>query len=698
MESESITELMAILILQLGIILFAVRLFGRLVKKIGIPQVLGELIAGIVIGPYALGGIPLPGFSQGIFPLAPTSLAVNSELYGFAMVASVILLFASGLETKIKLFLRYSLAGSLISIGGVLASFAAGSFVGTLMYDAPFTDPRCLFIGSAITANSLGIIARYLTDYKKMDSPESVTIMAASVFDDVLAIISLTVVTGIFAVVSGNVQSAEGLNNGLLTSVLAIAGKAFGIWLGCFILGLVFSKKLASLLKLFGNSFDFSVLALGVALILAGLFEKQGLAMIIGAYIAGISLSRTDIAPVIQDRIHGIYDFFVPIFFAVTGMMVNIRDIIDPQVLVFGVIFGLAAVVAKLIGCGFPALLFGFNLKGALRIGMGMSPRGEMTLIIAGVGLALGILSSEIFAVLIFVILITTLISPPLLNAAFRMKGSSTRKPAKDDDSSSMTWKFFSDEVADLVVSTLLGDLRDEGFYVQVMSYEDGISHARKDNISLTIREEEKAVTIESASANMLFVKTAVFEVILELYESIQKLKETADPAAMKKELLDGGMMTYHHLLALINPECVTLNLKGETKEDIITELVDILALRGMLLNREMVIRDVIEREKAMTTGMVNGVALPHAKSDGTEDIKVAVGIKKEGLDFGSLDGKKSRLFILVVSSKKFSGPHLQFLSAISSVLENSAVCEAVLEAPTVDRVVGLLRAGKHKS
>ncbi|MDR0447390.1 MAG: cation:proton antiporter, partial [Treponema sp.] len=141
METESIADLMVILILQLGIVIFAVRFFGKLVKKAGIPQVLGELLAGIIIGPYALGGIALPGFPQGIFSPGTGSLVVSVELYAFATVASIILLFVSGLETNIKLFLRYSLAGGIISTGGVLLSLAAGTVLGMLMFQAPFSDP-----------------------------------------------------------------------------------------------------------------------------------------------------------------------------------------------------------------------------------------------------------------------------------------------------------------------------------------------------------------------------------------------------------------------------------------------------------------------------------------------------------------------------------------------------------------------------
>jgi Kef-type K+ transport system membrane component KefB/mannitol/fructose-specific phosphotransferase system IIA component (Ntr-type) len=685
---ESLTELMAVLVFQIGLIIFAVRLGGRLVRRLGIPPVLGELLAGVLIGPYALGGIGLPGFPGGIFPLGSGPLAVSPELYAFATVASIILLFASGLETDLALFLRYSIAGGIIGLGGVAVSFTLGAFTGVFLLGAPFMDPRCLFMGVLSTATSVGITARILSDQKKMDSPEGVTILAAAVFDDVLGIIILAVVLGIAALVKGGEGS---LGAG---GVLRIAGKAFGIWLGVTALGLFFSKRIARFLKAFRHSFDFSILALGIALLVAGLFEKQGLAMIIGAYIAGLSLSKTDIAAVIQERIRGLYEFFVPLFFAVMGMMVNLREIFSPPVLIFGAAYTVAATLSKVAGCGGPALLLGFNLRGSLRIGAGMVPRGEVALIIAGIGLASGVLDQRLFGVIILMTLVTTVAAPPLLSAALRLPGPGTRKPVKGDDSATAVWEFRSDEIADLVVDTLLKDLRVEGFFVQMMNIDEGLSQARKDDIALSITEEESKVTIVTARADMPFVKTAVYEVILGLSDTIQKLKDSSDPEAMKKELLDKAGRTPEELLSLIVPDCVETGLRGETKEEVITELVDLLAARGKLLNRDEALRDVLQREASMSTGMQHGIALPHAKTDGVSDLAVAVGIKRQGIDFESADGEKSRLFILLVSPRKVSGPHIQFLASIGTVLKNDAVREGVINASTGEEAAALLRGG----
>ena len=690
--SESITELVALMALQLGIIVFAVKLFGRLAKKIGISKVLGELIAGIVIGPFALGGIPLPGLPHGIFPnameLFGSSLPVSNELYAIAAIASVILLFASGLETDIALFLRYSVVGSIVGLGGVVVSFFSGALAYSLFYGVSIMHEGSLFLGILCMATSLGITARILSENKKMDSPEGVTIVAAAVIDDVLCIIAFAVVMGIVAITRGAEGAGDGLNTGV---ILGIAGRAFGIWLGFTALALVFSRKISGFLKGFKNLTDFAVLGLGIALALAGLFEKQGLAMIIGAYIAGLSLSKSDIAPVVEERLEGIYEFLVPIFFAVMGMMVNVREIFSPEILIFGGVYTVAAIIAKLVGCGVPAMLLGFNTKGALRIGLGAVPRGEMVLILAGVGLAAGILTSQLFGVAILMTLITTILGPPALAAALNSKGSGTRKDTKTDDSVSLEWRFENKEIADIVLSNLLNDLRNEDFYIQTLT-DEGISKARKEDTILFIIEEDNLLTIQTNKADVGFVKTLVYEVVVELYEAVSKLKGSSDPQAMKTDLLDKDGRMDDALVSLIHTDCITVNLKGTNKVEILTELVELLSTRKQLINKDLVLKDVLSHEKAMDgSGMDHNIAIPHTRSDGVSCLVIAIGINKEGADFHSTDGEKSKIIVLCVSPLKTHSPYLRFISTIESVLIDQTTHDEVINAETPEKVVELL-------
>lgn len=686
---EGIASVMANLVLQLGILIFAVRLIGKLFKKIKVPTVLGELLIGVVIGPFALGGIPLPGFPQGIFPLNSASLAVSPELYSFSQVASIILLFASGLETDLKLFLKYSVAGGVIGIGGVVFSFVLGDLVGVLLLHTNFMDVRCLFLGIMSTATSVGITARILSDKKKMDSPEGVTILASAVFDDVLGIILLAVILGVVAVLNGTGASISGVE------IAKIAGKAFGIWLVFTALGLIFSKQIAKFLKFFKHSYDFSICALGLGLLLAGVFEKQGLAMIIGAYVIGLSLSSTDIAPIIQERIRGLYDFFVPIFFAVMGMMVNVGEMLSKEVLIFGAIYTVVAILAKVFGCAFPAMLMGFNFKGGLRIGCGMIPRGEVALIIAGIGLTAGILDEKLFGVVILMTLVTTLVAAPFLNFSLSLPGRGTRKETTTEDGITLSWDFGSDEIADLVVDMLLKNLRNEGFYVQMMNINEGISQARKGSTVLSIKEEENIVTIETSAEAEAFVKTSMYEMILGVIDLINNLKKGFDGIALKKDILDSDATdadSDNQFKKLIKPEVIIANSKAETKDDLLKEMVLLLSNTGNVRDWELVLSDVLSREKIMSTGMEKGIAIPHAKSDGVIAPCVAVCVKKDGIDFGSIDKEPSKIFFMIVSPKKANSPHLQMLASISSIVRNKETLSKILEAKNSDEICKILK------
>jgi fructose-specific phosphotransferase system IIA component len=320
-----------------------------------------------------------------------------------------------------------------------------------------------------------------------------------------------------------------------------------------------------------------------------------------------------------------------------------------------------------------------------------MVPRGEVALIIAGIGLAAGVLDNQIFGVVILMTLITTLIAPPLLSLSLKIPGKGTRKPVKNDDIISMEWDFNSSEIADLVIDTLLKNLKNEGFYVQMMNIDEGLSQARKDDISLSITEEENKVTIVTAKVDMPFVKTAVYEVLLGLNNSIEALKSSSDPAAMRREISNLDGRHDRILLSHIQHSCISINVKGNTKEEIIIELVDLLYKNGKLLNRDEVLNDVFQREKVMSTGMQHGIALPHGKSDGVKEMCVAIGLKKEGVDFESIDNEPTKLFIMVVSPKKTQGPHIQFLASISAILQDEERRNQIMNAKSAEEIVAFI-------
>jgi len=415
-EHGGVTQQIMVLALQLGVILFVAKIAGEITERyLKQPSVLGELVAGVAIGPFALGGmIHLPGLHQAVFPLPEVGaeLPVSTELWAVAQIAAVLLLFIAGLETDLQSFLRYAGPATFIAMGGVVFPFLLGQFGTVWMgYASSPMDPQALFMGAIMVATSVGITARVLSDIHKLDTPEGVTILGAAVVDDVIGIIVLAVVIGLAA-------TGE-FDWGVAGTVF---GKAVGFYLTFMIVGLAIAKYIAGFLGWFKSRGAAVALAVGFAFIAAAVAEMFGLAMIIGAYSMGLVLSDTKLSHYLEERVTEIGNVFVPIFFVVLGMLVDVPAMMSA--LGFGLLISFFAIISKVFGCGIPALAVGFNMRGATRIGFGMLPRGEVALIVAGVGLAAGIIDSTIFGVAILMTMVTTLIAPMVLVPLFRSGGS----------------------------------------------------------------------------------------------------------------------------------------------------------------------------------------------------------------------------------------------------------------------------------
>ena len=684
-EQSTPTEQITQFVFQLAVIIFAARLGGIAAKAISLPSVLGELIAGILIGPFALGAIRLPGFPSGFFPVSGGE-PISIILQAFSNIAAIILLFSSGLETDLDMLLKYSVAGGVVGTGGVVFSFLFGAELGTFFTHQPLFAPINLFIGIMSTATSVGITARILSDRKKMDSPEGVTILAAAVFDDVLGIIFLAVVLGIVAVLEGS--KSGGLSAG---AILGISAKAFGLWLSFTALGLIFSKQISAFLKKIGGEGHFNILALGLAFFIAGIFQMEGLSMIIGAYIVGLSLSKTELSFIIQDKTKVLYELFVPIFFVVMGMQVQISKILEPSVLIFGLLFTLVAILAKVLGCGLPSLFLGFNKIGALRIGVGMVPRGEVALIIAGIGISAKILDPGFFGASILMTILTTILAPILLNLILDKGGRGTRKEAKTSTSEEFVVELPNADLAGILASYLLEDLQREGFYVQLMSISDDISHIRKGDVSLSLKVDGSKLILEAVPEDMAFVRLMVYEAMVKLDANLDKLKETYDPESMRKTLEVETIRKDPTFRKILNPQCIEVDMKATNKEEAIVELIELLDRVHHLKDKNKVLADVLEREKIMSTGMQHGIAIPHARTEGTDKPVLAIGIHKKGIDFQTIDGTPAHIIALIASSAGDPAPHMQVLTSLGSTLGSDIVREQLLHAKTREEAAKIL-------
>ena len=421
-ESD-VLEAVKHLVLQLAVILILAKLGGEIFTRyLKLPAVIGELLVGVAIGPYALGdvidlGTIIPGSGLGkLFerPEIPTE-AISLELFSVSEIAVIVLLFVVGLETNLVKFMRYARPASVIALGGFIAPFFLGAYA-TVWFDFAdgIGDPKALFMGAAMTATSVGITARVLSEKKKLDTPEGVTIIAAAVIDDVLGILALTVAVGVAD--TGRVSIGE---------VLGVGWKALaflGVWFGG---GRLVSKYVSRFVMSFRVTGAGIAIVLGLAFLASGLAESFGLAFIIGAYATGLALSNTEMSKELKEPFSALYDALVPIFFVVQGMQVDVTAF--GNALGFGVTLSALAIVSKVFGSGLPALGLGFNAIGSARIGFGMLPRGEVALIIAGIGLTKGVIGVELFGVAIFMTIVTTLLAPIVLVPLFARDVPGTR-------------------------------------------------------------------------------------------------------------------------------------------------------------------------------------------------------------------------------------------------------------------------------
>jgi Kef-type K+ transport system membrane component KefB len=374
------------LLLALLAIFAAAKLGGEIAERFRQPAVLGEMIGGIVIG---VSGLRL------IDPNDPV-IHVLSEL------GVLLLLFLIGLETDIRRLLSVGGASFSVAVAGVALPFAAGYGVGIA---AGYPATVSLFLGAALTATSVGITARVLSDLGHLKSDESQVILGAAVIDDILGLILLTVIS---AVAAGEKLTATGI-----ARTVAVA---FGFVFLAILIGSLLAPRLIrwiARLRVVKALFFASIL---FAFALAYLADLAGSALIIGAFAAGLVLARTDRGHDIQREVYDVAQFFIPIFFVSVGAAVDLRSLnpLRPETRPFfivGLLLTLVAILGKLVA-GYAA--FGRPLR-KLVIGVGMIPRGEVGLIFAQLGLTAGLLSRGLYSSVALMVMITTFVAPPVL-------------------------------------------------------------------------------------------------------------------------------------------------------------------------------------------------------------------------------------------------------------------------------------------
>jgi len=398
--------------IALACILIASKIFGEIAERIKQPSVLGELIAGVILGSSVLAIVPSISGEVGY-----------DTFHLLSEVGVAILLFEIGLETDLGDLLRVGPTSTIVAAIGVVAPFVLG-FGSILAFEhfgmlgeinPAYTTIIAITVGATLTATSVGITARVFSDMNRLQSEEARIVLGAAVIDDILGLIILGVVTGLIeAVKSGGDGSISSLGVGIIII------KAIGFLVIAVAIGNLTSKKLFDLVNKMRVRGVLLLSALAFAFIFAYLASLFGLAPIVGAFAAGLVLAKTNQFKTIEERLKPVSDFFTPIFFIFVGAGVNVR-LLNPfdgeniPILIIALVLFLVAILGKIISG------LGVLKKGIKRsvIGIGMIPRGEVGLIFAQVGLTSGVFSSRLFSAVTVMVMLTTFIAPPLLKIFF---------------------------------------------------------------------------------------------------------------------------------------------------------------------------------------------------------------------------------------------------------------------------------------
>jgi Kef-type K+ transport system membrane component KefB len=393
-EQEAIIHVL----ISVSVLLFAAKIFAELFNKLRLPTVLGELVAGIIIGPFALGALP-------IFDGKPLVI-LNETILQIGEIAGIVILFIAGLEITPREFLRGGAASFTVGACGVIVPFFLGYYV-FVAYG--LGGLQSVLIATALTATSIAISVRVLSELGKMQTKEAKLILGAAIVDDILAIAVLSVVTTM--VQTGN------LTPNILDIIFLIL-KILGIFAALVIAAVILIPRMLHADRLWKARGSIEGIVTASFFGASAIAAAVGLSPIVGAFAVGMAVASTKIIKRVEEYVDKLEIIFAPLFFGIIGAQVNLTGF-NMEVLFLSAIVIAVAVFSKLVGCGLPAFIFLRNKSKAMKVGIGMISRGEVGLIVAGIGVTTGALSSNIYTTVIIMVAVTTLITPVWLKKAY---------------------------------------------------------------------------------------------------------------------------------------------------------------------------------------------------------------------------------------------------------------------------------------
>lgn len=648
----------------LGVILVIAKISGVIFEKIKLPSMLGEITAGVIISPF-LSWKNL--FSTSKF-LNFNSELITSVIYIFCYMSCIIIFFMVGLDTNYNIFRKSKIKAIFISFFGILFSFLFTSVTLYFLIQTIFKikielfSYQILLVTTATIATSSSIAAESLSRKNKINSLEGKTILSASVVDDFFSLLALVFIVTLI--------SSSPTEHPVFSTLFQAAIKIALIFFTALFFGFFIFGKNSFLTNFFRHRSDITLFTFGITMIISGLTENFGLSVLSGSYLSGVALARSNSSSTIKEKIKTLYSFSTSIFFCSVGILTDLSAFKDQRILFFSLIFITAAIIIKIIAVIIPSLFTDFNFIGSLRISLGMIPRGESAIVIGFIGLTLGFIPGSLFTAIVFLVLITGLLNSILTHIFFTNK-CGVKKENLEEEPTHFNIEFPSAEIADLILIKLLNLYKIEGFHIRTLNKKEDTHHIKKEESLIIVSRKKSSLYFFCLKKDESFIYTSIYIVMVELEQTIKKISTPLNKEIILKKIQRDTTITKNQfdISQYLSPELIITDLRGQTKEEVIQEMVDLLYRKDIIKDRDEILKSIWEREKIMSTGMQHGVAIPHCRTDSVNDLICVIGIKKTGVDFDSLDNQPAKIIILTISPKNTPMPHVQLMSSIAQRL-----------------------------
>ncbi|MDA3808983.1 MAG: cation:proton antiporter [Spirochaetaceae bacterium] len=685
MESELALKIFLII----GFLAVAVT-SSLLLKKIHFPYTIGLVIIGFIVGIIAI--------KINYTTLTNLNLTPESILY----LILPTLIFDASINMDIKALKKNIVPILLIAILGLLVS--AGIIGGILSSFTPLGIGAALLFGALISATDpVAVIALF----SEIGAPRRLgtLIDGESIFNDATAIVLFTIVLSVIN--SGANTPGSLFLNSLISFLIVLLG---GLFIGAivgFLGGLVVRSQKNNLIL----QITFSLIMAYISFITADLLDVSGVMSTLAAGIVFSLLSKDVIKHENHNYMRNFWDFFSFVANSFVFLLLGLTEahsFSEPNI-VYESLFILLIVIPTVtaaralviyliipiynrfsnkknkISLSYQTILFWGGLRGAVPVALVLAiPQGYT---------GRDIIDHITLGYILFTLLVQGTTIKWIMN---KLNIKADKSYFDYHKGISYTLDFPTVKLLDIVTSRVLSTFKDEGFYVEGNDMEAGSSYLlSRGQKYIALENDDRMLKIIAADQNDLtYGKQSVYETLLELDTSVSTLQNLVQSPQMneivKEEVSD--LKLSFNIKKYLNKNLINVSLKGEDKLSIITELIDMAISEGVITDRELVLTAILEREKSMSTGLDNGIAIPHAKCNASDNIILVVGLKKEGIDFDSLDSKPSKLFFLIISPKAQVGPHIQLMAEIGRKMINENIREQIISATSADEIIKIFK------